>query len=270
MHLTPKTYEEHLEYLFEIVKLKLCFLWNYLRLHENETFQNAFRDRVDIYRKTDINKGHMNSPCDFTCQEWLELEKKIQEIYEHTENDISGMRFEREAFEAISPSIRKRSLRDFTERPYVLDYQCGSLKYDMPTKENPQRITIHIANALAPKSIFDNPDYLPNCLMRVMTMSHAEIKANMIYTSTWLNSHPSWLALFPEEWKENMSPENKDIRWHFGFWGQFITARGTFNYKLGKALRETGIFPYWPRASFCSFDALRKHLTEHYKIDAGA
>lgn len=267
MHATPKTYEEHLEYLLEIIKLKLCFLWNYLKNHEDETFQHVFRERIDIYRKTDFNRGHMNSIPDFNIPGWSELEKKIQELYEHTENDISGMRFEREAFEIISPSVRKRSLRDFTERPYVLDYQCGSLKYDLPAKDNPGRITIHIANAVTPRSIFDDRNYLPSCLMKVMDMSYAECKANMIYTSTWLNSHPSWLALFPGEWQENLSPENKDIKWHFGFWGQFITARGTFNYKLGKALRETGKFPYWPRSSYCSFDALRKHLKENYQLN---
>ena len=49
------TLEEHREYLDGIVKLKLWFLWNWLRRHPDETFGDVLRKRVDIYRKTHLN-----------------------------------------------------------------------------------------------------------------------------------------------------------------------------------------------------------------------
>ena len=47
-----------------------------------------------------------------------------------------------------------------------------------------------------------------------------------------------------------------------GFWGQFVNARGTFNEKHARILRDTGRFPFWPRASWCTFDQLRDHLEQ--------
>ena len=39
---------------------------------------------------------------------------------------------------------------------------------------------------------------------------------------TWLNSCSRWLAIFPEEWLEHLTPELEDVAWHYGFWGQFM------------------------------------------------
>ena len=46
-----KTIGEHREYMHGIVRLKLFFLHRWLKEHPEETFQNALRNRVDIYRK---------------------------------------------------------------------------------------------------------------------------------------------------------------------------------------------------------------------------
>jgi len=84
--------------------------------------------------------------------------------------------------------------------------------------------------------------------------------ASELETHTWLNSHPRWLALFPREWQANLTAPDADVRWHYGFWGQFVTARGAFHARRAQQLRETGRFPYPPRASWCTFATLRAHL----------
>jgi len=142
----------------------------------------------------------------------------------------------------------------------VLDYQCGCLKYDPPYKQWPHRVWFHIANPLMPCSIFDDPGYVPGCLRDLMTRSAAEFDVYELGTNTWLNSYSRWSEYFPDEWRNNLGPEIKDVKWHFGFWGQFLTARGTFNERNGRQLRETGEFPFWPRQAWCTFEALRKHL----------
>ena len=58
----PKTLEEHRQYLHDVVKLKLHFLHGWLQRHPEESFVDALRNRVDIYRKTDINPGGLNPP----------------------------------------------------------------------------------------------------------------------------------------------------------------------------------------------------------------
>ena len=79
-------------------------------------------------------------------------------------------------------------------------------------------------------------------------------------TSSWLNSVPRWLEWFPEEYRAGLSEPDLDVRWHYGFWGQFINARGCFNAAAGDHLRRTGRFPYYPRSGSCTIAALREHL----------
>ena len=98
------------------------------------------------------------------------------------------------------------------------------------------------------------------CSSDLMDVAEERFKASRISTGTWLNSVPKWLALFPQEWQDNLSEPDTDIRWHYGFWGQFINSRGCFNAKAAAKLRETGKIPYLRRSSSCSIRAMREHL----------
>ena len=151
-------------------------------------------------------------------------------------------------------------------------WNCGSLKYDPPSEhpnQDPGQATFHIANAVCPKSIFDDPDYLPHCFLLLMKEAQFRFGCHTLATSTWLNEKPAFLAFFPEEWLDNMSPRPEDLpipRWHFGWWGQLVTGRGTINPKAEKFVRENGHLKYCCRASHCSFENMRKHLKEKFSI----
>ncbi|MDH7568510.1 MAG: hypothetical protein QHJ73_02840 [Armatimonadota bacterium] len=259
-----KTYEEHRAYLHEVVRLKLWFVWNWLRQHPDEPFQHVLRQRVDIYRKTHLNPEHLNPRVlHFDSPGWVALEERAQELYQACKEDPDAARFERLAFAVFQPAIDARAPRDYAEDcagAQLEGYQCGSLRYDAPRENAPGVVTFHIANAVRPRSIFDDPTYLPRCFFQLMDECEARFGAHTLRTCTWLNSYPRWLTLFPEEWHRNMGPPDKDVRWHYGFWGQFISARGTFNHRYGRLLRETGEFPYSPRCSYSSFSAMRRHL----------
>lgn len=56
-----KTYEEHLHYIHEIVKLKLWYLWNWLHWHPDEDLSHALKERVDIRTKVDVS-GDASNP----------------------------------------------------------------------------------------------------------------------------------------------------------------------------------------------------------------
>ena len=120
----------------------------------------------------------------------------------------------------------------------------------------------HIVNTVAPYSFFDDPEYLGRCFRALLDVAEKLCGAKALTTRTWLNSYPRWLAYFPGEWERNLSEPNRDIQWHAGFWGQFITARGTFSYRRAEVLRRTGEFPYLPRGSFVSIEAMRRKLEE--------
>ena len=84
--------------------------------------------------------------------------------------------------------------------------------------------------------------------------------ADGIATGSWLNGLPQWLKWFPQEWLDNMGEPNTNVQWHYGFWGSFISARGTFNAKYGQYLREHGKMMFYPKRSFCSIKAMREKL----------
>jgi hypothetical protein len=254
----PKTIEEHRDYLHEVVRLKLFFMHDWLERHPEETPVSVLRNRIDIYRKTDANPEALNPKTqEWDSDAWQALEQPLLACYERYGKDIVA--FEREGFAILMPSIDARCERDFLDDSALKPYQCGSLRYNVYTDPT-ARAGFHIANAVRPRSIFDNPHYLPACFLALMEQVEALYGATEIQTSTWLNGHRKWLALFPREWHDNLEPPVTNVQWHYGFWGQFITARGTFNRKLGDHLRQTRTFYYYPRNAFCSIRSMRQHL----------
>ena len=265
---TPKSYDEHLAYLHGIVRLKLHFLWRWLNAHPEEEFTHALRERVDIYRKTDVNPEGIN-PAQMRWDDprWAAMEDEVAALYRTHRADSTADTFEERAFVVFAASVTARAPRDFLDRSGLDGYDYGSIRIEPPAAQS-TRIGIHIANAVAPRSIFDDPAYLPSCLREVMRRAEAEYGADSLATFTWLNAVPKWLALFPREWQEQLEPPSQNILWHYGYWGQFINARGTLNARLAQQLRATGSLPYLPRNSWCSFAALREHLRNSEDIQA--
>ena len=268
-----KTLDEHREYLYQIVKLQLFFLRNWLREHPEETLPAALRNRIDIYRKTSINKGLLNPEVtNFECPEWLELERRLELVYKQHKDNAAA--FEEAAFAIFNNTIDERVEKDYKDGSRLAGYQCGSLRYnEYEDGSKHEIVNFHIDNARQPESMFADPQYLPRCFLELMRQTFEKYGLTRLYTNTWLNSLPRWLELFPQEWQDNLSPENTDVQWHYGFWGQFITSRGTFNYKYGEILRKTGKFPFYPRKSSCSFANMKKHLSDilqSKRIDNGS
>lgn len=256
-----KTFDEHRAYLHDIVRLKLWFIWQWLRDSPEETFQQVLRERVDIYRKLDLNPEGMNPPdIDWDNPRWRRLAEEAERLYLVHRADADALRFETRAFEVFRPELDARACRDFTDRSALAGYEYGSIRFDGPA-EGSARIFIHIGNTVAPLSIFDDPAYLPGCLGETMRRAEA-LGARELETRTWLNAYPRWLMLFPAEWQAHMGAPETRVRWHYGFWGQFITARGTFHADRARQFRETGVMPLLPRISWCTFEALKAHLEQ--------
>lgn len=262
------TKEEHLDYLESSSRLMLWFAREWKKSHPEEDFESIVRNRTDIWRKTNLFPGGPDDPLSGYPEAWLEILHRILKAYDETKADSDSARFEEICVELLKPHLIGRIERDIADHPGVTQkagYQCGSLRYDLsPDIDNPKRIKIHISNACYPGSLFDDRLYMPACLLVLTTQCAAKFGVTEIRTGTWLNSYPKWLELFPEEWAENMSQPNEDIRYHYGFWGQFLTSRRTFNHKLGRKFRQTGKMPYSHRSSWCSIFSLRKHLESKY------
>jgi len=258
--------DEHRYYVYQMVHLELFFLWNWLQDHPDESLSSALRKRVGIYRKTAVNTDLITPvTLHYDSAEWLAYERDLQKLFEKHNDNVQA--FEDDGFEIFHGTLDKRLPIDFANKKTVVGFQCGSLRYNTADEgEICKTIGFHIANALQPESFFADPQYLPKCLIKLMQETEAKYSSTHLSTGTWLNSLPKWLELFPQEWQDNMSEPDTDIQSHYGFWGQFITARGTFNYKYGKILRKTGKLPFYRRTSSCSFEAMKKHLKDKFNI----
>jgi len=255
-----KTLVEHREYLDKIVGLKLHFLHRWLSAHPKEGFVEALRNRVDIYRKTDANPGPaVPDSIDWSAPAWRTLEEGLAALYERSGTDTD--RFESAGLGFLKATLDARAPRDFADPTLLAPYDCGSLRHE-PKQERPGVVGFHIANALAPASLFDDPAYLPACFIVLIDQVEFRLGGVALTTDTWLNDAPRWQALFPQEWAHNLSERATDVAWHYGFWGQFITARGTFHEEAGRYLRIQGRFRYYPRTSWAPLEVLRNHFRE--------
>ncbi len=254
------TFDEHLESINELTKLQLFFLWEELKKYPEEKIEDALYTRTDLARKIDPAPKHYDvaEQVKASHPEWIKLKTAIAEIYK-TVNDVTH--FEQESFNVIRDTLFRAANLTYGKTGKFDKYQCGSLRYDIPVDKKPVTVFFHIGNALAPQSIFSDKNYLKGCLLNLLAQTEEKYAATHLTTTTWLNSLPKWLEYFPEEWQQNLGDEDRNIRWHFGFWGQFISAKDTFNWKYAKIARETKQLLFYPRHSFCSFEALRKYLT---------
>jgi hypothetical protein len=262
------TNDEQFDYLESSSRLMLWFAREWHKKRPDEDFESVIRNRTDLYRMTTFNSGGLDSPVGGYPEAWLQILNKFLKIHNETKGEPDSAGFEQKCSEILRPYWMGRVERDVkgqADGTLVAGYQCGSLRYELaPDKNNPKRIIFHIANACYPGSLFDDRLYLPACLLVLTTQCAAKFGVTEIGTGTWLNSHPKWLEFFPKEWLKHMGASNDDIRWHYGFWGQFITSRRTFNHKLGAKFRQSGKMPYALRSSWCSISSLRKHIETTY------
>ena len=255
----PKTMDEHLDYLFSMIRLMLFFLARWQRNHPEEDFSFILRNRVDIFRKTDINpEGLVPVGNYYELPPWQKVEKRLHEIYLLVKGDEKC--FEEWGFDFLRPYVERRCERDFYDCSRMAAYQCGFLRHNPAPNPNEPTLGFHIANDRSPNSFFDDPAHIRECFNQLLDVAENQFHVLNIGTGTWLNSVPKWLALFPQEWQDHMSEPNTDVMWHYGFWGQFINARGTFNAKAAAILRTTGELPCYPRRSWCSIKAMREHI----------
>ena len=141
-------------------------------------------------------------------------------------------------------------------------WNCGCLKSDPPSPENPELCRFHIYNTVSPRSIFTDPEYLVLCFRLLMKENRLHYNSSTLITSTWLNDHPRWLEFFPAEFHQSLTPRNPDKApgMTVGSWGFLYNARGCANMKYIRSIRQTGELPFLPRTGSCSFDAMARHL----------
>ncbi len=250
-----KSFEEHHRFMKSMSCLMFNFAYNWRLQHLDESITEIIRKRTPFFLLYGMNKPEM------VTSEWDVLTDYAEKLIKTNNCD----EFEAAMFQHAKPFIQKCAEFNYDSSIAApSDYNAGSLKYDAPLDELPRNhCNFHISNAIMPKSIFAERDYLPLCFLELLDKSKKKYGYDTLRTFTWLNDRPRWLELFPQEWHDNLNEPNLEIFGNYGFWGQLVTARGTLNEKVGEYVRLNCELKYKPRKSHCSFSAMRKHLSDY-------
>lgn len=252
-----KTPAEHRDFVRSLARISFYFAYHWRQKHPDESIAEAIKTRTPLFHHGLTlmrNEGEMHPV-------WQALMARAEAVVTEASD---ADEFAEIMFGHVRDFADERAEMFYAESVGVglpTGWNVRSLKYDPPHEHLPPGYcNFHIANALAPRSIFADPRHLPECFLEMMDRTEQEYGYHTLHTSTWLNEEPRWLALFPQEWHDNLGPPSDTIQWHFGFWGQLVNARGTLNEKAAQYLRDHGRLRYRPRSSYCSFAALREHL----------
>ena len=133
----------------------------------------------------------------------------------------------------------------------------------------PRNVELHFENVHAPRSPFEAIPALAGSLLALVedcAASHPSVR--YVWANTWLNSHPSFLALFPPSWRRSgIVPRAGN---HGNWWGQFVTRDGDFNDVLGERFRASGgEFPYPALACRAELGELVAHLAGRWARRSG-
>lgn len=256
-----KTEAEHREYLDQMAALSFFFAKKWLAAEFP-----AERISTLLLQHTPL-LHYLN----FTEKEWTSHPDCLRILQESDElQSLSPEDFEYIMGRSVSSLAAEKAHLDYIKSDgfqITSEQQCGTLRYERSSSKYPAGyITFHVFNAVAPHSVFDEPEYLAHCFEVVMHEAELRFHADTLYTYSWLNDCRKWLHFFPQEWQDNLSPRQaKRIPgWDSGDWGQLITRRGTMNMKAAAYLREHGCLPYFPRRSHCSFVNMHNFLKEKY------
>lgn len=253
-----KTIEEHIFYLEETIKLSLWAIAIWKNEHPDEDIIYTIHERTPLLNHTIFNNGHTTDDPSFSDEKWSGLREELKKIYIKNSNPAL---FEKKGFELLQPYIMGRVERDMSDLNWIDDVQDGSwIKYDLNQKG--EYLEFHMENFKYPNSFLSDKTYFYNKLKEAVSEAD-ENGFKGLWSRSWLNTYPNWIKLMPDEWNSSVREQSWDLKWDYGYWGQFITSNEGFNIRNGELFRKHGKIPYpcsYAEASIKSFKDFLKTI----------
>lgn len=242
-----KALDEHLKFADECYSFVLEFAWDQHRRHP-EVPRSEFITGQSLLNYL-LRSGSDDAPVK------IPLADQIAALADQVKT--------RQEMEALRSAVMKHVERIYpaTFEPHPKYKPSMSLRVTQPAPELPKDYCIiHMTNALQPESFLNKPLYLIRNFRDILAEAENCFGCKVLYTASWMNSLPRWLAFFPDEWRQNLSEPYSEIHGNMGFLGQFLNAAGNLNRPVVDYLLITGQLKYPFRKSHCSIAAMRNHL----------
>lgn len=233
-----------LECTRELVQLMIWYVW---QLHRSlgQPIGVLLDERVDIVRKTTLFDGAR------AADAWQQLKRDLSSRIALTKSESDSKTLERDGWEYLRPYIDEARPDPAVavvvpSRPF----QCW--RYER-YRARQATIAIHFANAYLPESPFRDRRRDLVATLRALLREVAEDCPDVkwVHCGSWLNRYSPFLGLFPQSWSESFTAVN--AYWNTqGWWGQYVTHRGTFHRANAERLRREGRHPYECGNAWCS------------------
>lgn len=245
------TQDEYLAICREMFDFVLKSAARYKTDHETESYS-------DILKKRTLLSYLMRTGC-YECTEFpLEVEDFLKLADEDFE--LASRKYH-----DIIPELASRNFQTVCQ--WNPEYAPGmSLRWSEPHPDLPENHCIfHMWNGRRPDSFLNDKRYFSECFIKIMEEAKKKYPAyDTLRTFSWLLSEPRFQEFFPQEWLDNMEEPVNFIAPNLGFLGQFLNSRMGLNRRTAAQFLSDGKLPYPPRASYCSFDSMKKHLEEKF------
>lgn len=244
------TREEYLEICREMFDFVLKSASRYKIDHPDEAYSEILKKRT-LFSYL-LREG---------CYECTTYPAEAEEFTAEADRDFQSAC---EKYKDIIPEIASQNYRTVTQ--WNEEYAPGmSLHWSDPHPDlAPNWCIFHMWNGKRPGSFLQDKRYFAECFMRIMEEARAKYpQYDTLYTFSWLLSEPRFQEFFPQEWRDNMTEGVDFIAANLGFLGQFLTSKMSLNRKTTAQYLASGKLPFAPRSSHCSFEAMKKHLTDN-------
>lgn len=148
------------------------------------------------------------------------------------------------ARELDAASVSWPSTRPFAGAIGPFQFELAQYHVD---PQAPHHLTVHARNCYRPESPFDHADRLRTSLLSVLDEAgERRPDVEWIQCGSWLNSLPSFAALFPPIWREAARRD--------------VDRRGALHERMATQFRRTGQFPFAHLLCRYRIEQLRRHL----------
>lgn len=244
-------YEKGREQFRGLIKLETWYLHRLLQ-EERIDFDEAINKRVGFRAMISFERPGVPS--------WTTVTGAIKALFGQYGGDVSGL--ENAMGEYLWPYVEGSLAREIRALREPMKWHNGFNHEYLPhyaKPGSPDHVTLHFRNLFIPDSPFKHMSELAEGLRQVLAIAKQERPdVTLVQCASWLNSHPKFQPLFPEEWTRTSEPGTPGN--HMGWWGQFVERDWGFNRKAGEMFRAKGVFPFEHRMCACELKRLWDHL----------
>ena len=233
-----------------IVRLSLWYAWHRMQDSCAREYDDSFADAVDV-------RTCLQGQTDLRGSDWHAARRQLQAVFGRCAGGNDTCQLEEQGTAVVWPAVKRRvaQLGPVVAMPtHLRPFECWSCDREVVPPFSGERLNIHIDNVYTPESpLSERRVEFAASLLRMLLIERARLpEVTTVICDSWLCSVPSFLELFPDEFRASAVPRPElrnglrgdPVTGGSGWWGQFTSRTGGFHANNAADFRRTGKFPH--------------------------